>query len=63
MTEKVRGVPEYRKADDWDFDRARDAALREGLRLTPAERLAWLEETLEEMEDLVGRARESKPDR
>ncbi len=60
MTRAVRGVPEPDRPDTWDFDRARDAAVREGLRLTPAERLAWLEETLEELEDLLGRARKSK---
>lgn len=44
-------------ATSWDFDHARAAAMQEGLRLTPAERLAWLEETMEELESLVGRAR------
>lgn len=63
MRTTEREGPESRKDDGWDFDRARDDAVREGLRLTPAERLAWLEETLEELESLVGRAREREPSR
>jgi hypothetical protein len=31
--------------------------MRAGLQMTPAERLAWLEETLDELLPLVGRAR------
>jgi len=52
-------------AAGWTFDDARVAAVREGLRLTPSERLAWLEETVAELESLVGRARsrEGRPDR
>jgi hypothetical protein len=43
--------------DVWDFDGARRQHLLRGLRLTPAERLQWLEETVEEMRQLQGRAR------
>lgn len=46
-----------REPDSMSFEAARDAAIREGLRMTPAERLRWLEETMAEMEGLVGRAR------
>ena len=39
----------------WEGHRRRQARL--GLALTPAERLRWLEETMEEMRRIVGRAR------
>lgn len=42
----------------WGYDEARYLAVTEGLRLTPEERLRWLEETMEEMWGLVGAARE-----
>lgn len=48
---------EPRRVDAMSFEAAREAAIREGLRMTPAERLRWLEETMAEMEGLVGRAR------
>jgi hypothetical protein len=41
----------------WDFAGTRRHHIRSGLRLTPAERLKWLEETVEEMRRLQGRAR------
>lgn len=50
---------EPREPVSMSFEAARDAAIREGLRMTPAERLRWLEETMAEMEGLVGRARPS----
>ena len=43
--------------DVWDFEGARRQHLLQGLRLTPAERLQWLEDTVEEMRQLQGRAR------
>lgn len=46
--------------ESWDFEEARRLAVREGLRLTPAERLRWLEETMAELERLAGRAREGE---
>lgn len=43
--------------ESWDYDAARRVAVSEGLRMTPAERLRWLEETMEDLETLVGAAR------
>lgn len=47
------------------FDRGFDAHSRRqarlGLQLTPAERLRWLEETLDQLRPLVGRARLGRP--
>ncbi len=47
-------------AQGWDrgFDGHRRWQVTLGLRLTPAERLQWLEETMEEMRLLQGRARD-----
>ena len=39
--------------------KARAHHIRQGLRLTPAERLRWLEETVAEMRQLQGLARKS----
>ncbi len=44
----------------WDFDGARRHHLRQALRMTPAERLRWLEETVDEMRRLQGLARFGK---
>jgi hypothetical protein len=44
----------------WDFDGARRHHTRLGLRLTPAERLRWLEETVDEMRRLQGLARQGR---
>ncbi len=41
----------------WDFAGARRHHLEMGLRRTPAERLQWLEETVEEMRGLQGLAK------
>lgn len=43
--------------DAWDFDGTRRHYIRLGLRLTHAERLRWLEETVDEMRQLQGLAR------
>ena len=47
------------------FDRGFDGhwrrQVRLGLALTPAQRLRWLEQTMEELRPLVGRARFAKP--
>jgi hypothetical protein len=47
------------------FDRGFDGhwrrQVRLGLGLTPAQRLRWLEQTMEELRPLVGRARLAKP--
>jgi hypothetical protein len=42
----------------WNGHRARQA--RRGLRLTPAERLRWLEETMEEMRRILGAAKRQR---
>lgn len=41
----------------WDWDAARREQLRAALRMTPAERLEWLENTTLEMRELLGLAR------
>ena len=52
------------REDSGEFDRGfqghsrRQAKL--GLRLSPAERLRWLEETMQELRGLVGRARKGR---
>lgn len=47
------------------FDRGFEGHTRRqaclGLTLTPAERLRWLEETMDELRPLVGRARQGRP--
>jgi hypothetical protein len=47
--------------DSWDFEGARRHHLRQGLRMTPAERLRWLEETVDEMRRFQGLARFGRP--
>ncbi len=42
---------------DWTRAETRLRQIRAGLHMTPAERLDWLEETLDELLPLVGRAR------
>ena len=49
-----------RQQESWDFEGTRRHHIRLGLRLTPAERLLWLEETVEEMRHLQGLARRGK---
>lgn len=46
---------------DWDFEGTRRHHLEQGLRMTPEERLRWLEETVEEMRSLQGLARKGRP--
>lgn len=45
----------------WDFEGTRRQHLRLGLKMSPAERLCWLEETVEEMRSLQGLARLGRP--
>lgn len=45
----------------WTFEGNRDLQIRMGLEMTPAERLRWLEETVEELLPWVGRARLGRP--
>ena len=47
--------------EPWTFEANRSLQIRKGLELTPAERLRWLEETVEELLPWVGRARLGKP--
>jgi hypothetical protein len=42
----------------WSYAATRNRQLRQGARLTPSQRLAWLEEMLDELLPLVGRARD-----
>ena len=44
----------------WDFAGIRRHHIRLGLRMTPAERLRWLEETVDEMRQLQGLARKGR---
>jgi hypothetical protein len=46
---------------DWDFESTRLHHLEAGLRMTPAERLRWLDQTMEEMSRLHGLARKGRP--
>lgn len=54
-------APAERADDAWDFAGTRRHHLRRGLRLTPMERLRWLEETVDEMRRLQGLARLGRP--
>jgi hypothetical protein len=44
----------------WDFEGTRRHHIQLGLRLSPAERLRWLEETVDEMRQLLGLARKQR---
>ena len=44
----------------WDFEGHRRRQARLGLQLSPAQRLRWLEESMEELRKLVGRARQGR---
>jgi hypothetical protein len=51
-------TPDPSNADaEWGWEAHRVAQLRAALRMTPAERLAWLERTNAQMRELLGRAR------
>jgi hypothetical protein len=47
--------------EPWTFAANRSLQIRKGLELTPAERLRWLEDTVEELLPWVGRARLGRP--
>jgi hypothetical protein len=47
--------------DPWTFEGNRLLQLRQGLAMTPAERLRWLEDTVEELLPWVGRAAQGRP--
>ena len=55
------GEAPEQEAMGWDFDGTQRFQATLGLRLTPAERLGWLERTLAEMRELCGLAREGRP--
>ncbi|KAB2960203.1 MAG: hypothetical protein F9K13_06530 [Candidatus Methylomirabilis oxygeniifera] len=46
---------------DWDFKGHRRRQARLGLQLSPAQRLRWLEDSMEALRKLVGRARQGRP--
>ncbi|MCZ7626087.1 MAG: hypothetical protein C3F12_12445 [Candidatus Methylomirabilota bacterium] len=56
-------VNSSRRTEDleWDFEGHRRRQVRLGLQLSPAERLRWLEQSMEELRKLVGRARHGRP--
>lgn len=45
---------------DWSFEGARRHHILAGLKLSPSERLRWLEETVDEMRRLQGLARKGR---
>ena len=59
--EKNRSAEVGDPQEPWTFAGSRSRGLRMGLEMTPAERLRWLEETVEEMLPWVGRARLGRP--
>ena len=46
---------------DWTFEAHRRRQARVGLGLSQAERLRWLEQSMEELRKLAGRARLGRP--
>ena len=54
------GVPEETGGFDRGFEGHRRRQARLGLQLSPAERLRWLEETMDELRRLLGRARRGR---
>jgi hypothetical protein len=58
---KDQGSVSDSELDGWDFEGTRRHHLEIGLRMTPAQRLQWLEETVEEMRSLQGLARFGRP--
>ncbi len=62
MNDEQQASPSKRTGDlDWSFEGHRRRQARLGLRLSPAQRLRWLEESMEEFRKLVGRARQGRP--
>jgi hypothetical protein len=55
------------RAGAGEFDRGFEGHSRRqarlGLKLTPAERLRWLEQTMDELRGLLGRARQARPNK
>lgn len=62
MKDEPQVSPSKKSRDlDWGFEGHRRRQARLGLGLSPAERLRWLEESMEELRKLVGRARQGRP--
>jgi hypothetical protein len=62
MNEPAKPKTQMEQEEDaWDFAGTRRHHIRRGLQLTPAERLRWLEETVDEMRRLQGLARFGRP--
>lgn len=58
----VEDIPAKQAEDlNWDFETHRRRQVRLGLGLSPAERLRWLEQSMEELRKLAGRARQGRP--
>jgi hypothetical protein len=60
-SEPAPKAPSEQEEVVWDFAGARRQHILRGLRMTPVERLRWLEETVDEMRRLQGRARLGRP--
>jgi hypothetical protein len=58
---EIRPAPDDSAAFDRGFDGHALRQARMGLRLTPAERLRWLESAMEELRRLLGRAKLGRP--
>jgi hypothetical protein len=59
MSDPERDTPRLQ----WSHIETRRRQIRAGLQMTPAERMAWLEEMLDELLPLVGRARTVEQER
>lgn len=63
----MAGTPDDRRGDaprpvsDGAYRRHRTAQLRRGRQMTPAQRLRWLEQTVEQLSRWRGRARAAPP--
>ena len=61
MSERHTSEPRAAREEiAWDFEGTRRHHLLLGLRMTPAERRRWLEETVDEMRRLQGLARRGR---
>jgi hypothetical protein len=58
---EVRDPHDESTGFDRGFDGHRLRQARTGLRLTPAERLRWLERTMDELRRMLGRAKQGRP--
>lgn len=58
---EIRPTHDESASFDRGFGRHALRQARMGLRLTPAERLRWLERTMDELRRLLGRAKQGRP--